>query len=55
MVSPLSNFLKDFDFYKIKEEKGNVFAIYDNKSSSQWTDPIDFLGTRGVFLHLSFE
>ncbi|MEQ3500524.1 porin family protein [Tenacibaculum sp. SSH1-16] len=33
----------------------NNEAIYDNKSPSQWTDPINFLGTRGVFLHLAFE
>lgn len=33
----------------------NNEAVYDNTSPSQWTDPIDFLGTRGVFLHLSFE
>ena len=33
----------------------NNEAVYDNTNPSQWTDPIDFLGTRGVFLHLSFE
>jgi len=37
-----------------------VFAInnelkYDNDTNSQWTAPVDFLGTRGVFLKLSFH
>lgn len=47
-------------YFKFSPSIRGIFAInnetvYDNKSSSQWTDPIDFLGTRGVFLHLSFE
>ncbi len=37
-----------------------VFAInnelkYDDDPNSQWTAPIDFLGTRGVFIKLSFH
>lgn len=37
-----------------------VFAINneivrDNISNSPWTEPIDFLGTRGVFLNLAFH
>ncbi|MGQ3678572.1 type IX secretion/gliding motility protein PorT/SprT [Tenacibaculum discolor] len=46
-------------YFKFSPSIRGVFAInnevkYDNKSS-QWTDPINFLGTRGVFLHLAFE
>ncbi|WP_299162743.1 porin family protein [uncultured Tenacibaculum sp.] len=49
-----------FSYFKFSPSIRGVFAVnnevkYDNKSPSQWTDPIDFLGTRGVFLHLSFE
>ena len=37
-----------------------IFAINnelvpDNTASSQWTGPIDYLGTRGVFLNLAFH
>ncbi|WGH75328.1 porin family protein [Tenacibaculum tangerinum] len=47
-------------YFKFSPSIRGVFAINnelvrDNKTPSQWTDPIDFLGTRGVFLHLSFE
>ena len=47
-------------YFKFSPSIRGVFAInnevlYDNKTPSQWTDPIDFLGTRGVFLHLAFE
>ena len=46
-------------YFKFSPSIRGIFAVsnevvYDNKSS-QWTDPIDYLGTRGVFLHLSFE
>lgn len=46
-------------YFKFSPSIRGVFAInnevkYDNKSS-EWTDPINFLGTRGVFLHLAFE
>lgn len=49
-----------FSYFKFSPSIRGIFAVnnevkYDNKSPSQWTDPIDFLGTRGVFLHLSFE
>ena len=49
-----------FSYFKFSPSIRGVFAInneivHDNKALSQWTDPIDYLGTRGVFLHLSFE
>ncbi|CAM1373523.1 PorT protein [Tenacibaculum litopenaei] len=48
------------NYFKFSPSIRGVFAInnevrYDNTSPSQWTDPIDFMGTRGVFLHLAFE
>lgn len=49
-------------FFKFSPSIRGVFAInneliYDNPSNgpSQWTDPINYLGTRGVFLNFSFE
>lgn len=47
-------------YFKFSPSIRGMFAItnelkYDNKSPSQWTDPISFMGTRGVFLHLAFE
>ncbi|WP_233898166.1 type IX secretion/gliding motility protein PorT/SprT [Tenacibaculum piscium] len=47
-------------YFKFSPSIRGVFAINnelvpDTNSPSQWTDPIDYLGTRGVFLHLSFE
>jgi hypothetical protein len=63
-----SNFMYEIglgvDFYlpyfKFSPSIRGIFAItnevkYDERSPSQWTDPIDFMGTRGIFLHLSFE
>ena len=46
-------------YFKFSPSIRGIFSVsnevvYDNKSS-QWTDPIDYLGTRGVFLHFSFE
>jgi len=46
-------------YFKLSPSIRGLFAInnelkYDN-TSSQWTDPINYLGTRGVFLHLAFE
>jgi hypothetical protein len=46
-------------YFKFSPSIRGVYAVnnevvYDNKSS-QWTNPIDYLGTRGVFLHFSFE
>ncbi|MGK0307697.1 MAG: hypothetical protein ACI8RP_000652, partial [Urechidicola sp.] len=37
-----------------------VFAInneikYDDDLNSKWTAPVNFMGTRGVFLNFSFE
>ncbi len=48
------------NYFKLSPSIRGVFAInneltYDNSPNSPWTDPIDFLGTRGVFLHLAFE
>ncbi|SEB67018.1 Outer membrane protein beta-barrel domain-containing protein [Tenacibaculum sp. MAR_2009_124] len=48
------------NYFKLSPSIRGVFAInneliYDNSTNSPWTDPIDFLGTRGVFLHLAFE
>ncbi len=48
------------NYFKFSPSIRGVFAIdnelvRDNRSPSQWTDPIDYLGTRGIFLHLSFE
>ncbi len=47
-------------YFKFSPSIRGIFAIksemkYDSRSPSQWTDPIDFMGTRGVFLHFSFE
>ncbi|OSY87452.1 PorT protein [Tenacibaculum holothuriorum] len=63
-----SNFMYEvgigMDFYltyfKFSPSIRGIFALnnevtYDNSIDSQWTAPIDFLGTRGIFLHLSFE
>ena len=48
------------NYFKLSPSIRGIFAInnelkYDNSPNSAWTDPIDFLGTRGVFLHLAFE
>lgn len=47
-------------FFKFSPSIRGVFAInnelkYDYTNPSQWTDPINYTGTRGVFLHFSFE
>mgnify|MGYP006075486537 CR=1 FL=1 len=48
--------------FKFSPSIRGVFAInnelkYDNVANgpSQWTDPINFLGTRGLFLNFAFE
>ncbi len=46
-------------YFKFSPSIRGLFSIsnelkYDNKSS-QWTDPIKFMGTRGIFIHLAFE
>jgi hypothetical protein len=48
------------NYFKFSPSIRGVFAInnelkYDIDSNSQWTSPINFLGTRGVFLNFSFE
>ena len=50
------------NFFKFSPSIRGVFAINnelkrDNISNgaSQWTDPINFLGTRGIFLNFAFE
>ncbi|MBS9774978.1 MAG: PorT family protein [Tenacibaculum sp.] len=47
-------------YFKFSPSIRGIFAInnelkYDDKSPSQWTDPINYMGTRGIFLHLAFE
>lgn len=47
-------------YFKFSPSIRGVFAInnelkYDDNPNSQWTSPINFLGTRGVFLNFSFE
>jgi hypothetical protein len=49
-------------YFKFSPSIRGVFAInnelkYDNAANgaSKWTDPIKFLGTRGLFLNLAFE
>ena len=48
------------NYFKFSPSIRGVFAInneleYDADSNSQWTSPIHFLGTRGIFLNFSFE
>ncbi|MFV0249050.1 MAG: porin family protein [Tenacibaculum sp.] len=48
------------NYFKLSPSIRGMFAInneikYDNINPSPWTDPVNFLGTRGVFLHVSFE
>ena len=47
-------------YFKFSPSIRAVFAmnneiIYDNDLNSRWTAPINFMGTRGVFLNFSFE
>jgi len=47
-------------YFKFSPSIRAVFAmnneiIYDNDLNSKWTAPINFMGTRGVFLNFSFE
>jgi hypothetical protein len=47
-------------YFKFSPSIRGVFAInneikYDENPDSQWTAPINFMGTRGVFLNFSFE
>jgi hypothetical protein len=47
-------------YFKLSPSIRGVFSVnneleYDTDSNSQWTSPINFLGTRGIFLNFSFE
>ena len=47
-------------FFKFSPSIRGVFAInneikYDKDSNSQWTAPVNFMGTRGVFLNFAFQ
>jgi hypothetical protein len=47
-------------FFKFSPSIRGVFAInnelkYDADVNSRWTSPINFLGTRGIFLNFAFE
>lgn len=47
-------------FFKFSPSIRGVFAInnevkYDDDPNSQWTAPINYMGTRGVFLTFAFE
>ena len=48
------------NFFKFSPSIRGVFAInneikYDDDPNSQWTAPINFMGTRGIFLNFAFE
>lgn len=47
-------------FFKFSPSIRGFFAInneikYDDDPNSQWTAPINFMGTRGIFLNFAFE
>ena len=47
-------------YFKFSPSIRGVFAlnnelVYDTDPNSLWTSPINFLGTRGIFLNFSFE
>lgn len=47
-------------YFKFSPSIRGIFAlpseiIYDNDPNSNWTAPINYMGTRGVFLTLAFE
>ena len=47
-------------FFKFSPSIRGIFALnneikYDDDLNSQWTAPVNYMGTRGVFLHLAFE
>lgn len=47
-------------YFKLSPSIRGVFALnneikYDVDKNSQWTSPINFLGTRGIFLNFAFE
>lgn len=48
------------NFFKFSPSIRGAFSInnevkYDNNANSQWTAPINFMGTRGIFLNFAFE
>ena len=52
----------DFYFYyfKFTPSVRGIFAINkelvdDNDPNSQWTKPVDFFGTRGIFINFTFQ
>lgn len=47
-------------FFKFSPSIRGVFAFnneikYDDDPNSQWTAPVNFMGTRGIFLNFAFE
>lgn len=47
-------------FFKFSPSIRGVFAFnneikYDDDPNSQWTAPVNYMGTRGIFLNFSFE
>jgi len=47
-------------FFKFSPSIRGVFAMnneikYDDDPNSQWTAPVNYMGTRGIFLNLAFE
>jgi len=47
-------------FFKFSPSIRGVFAMnneikYDNDPNSQWTSPVNYFGTRGIFLTFAFE
>jgi outer membrane protein W len=47
-------------FFKFSPSIRGVFAMnneikYDDDPNSKWTAPINFMGTRGIFLNFAFE
>lgn len=47
-------------YFKFSPSIRGVFAlnneiVYDNDSNSKWTSPINYMGTRGIFINFAFE
>ena len=47
-------------FFKFSPSIRGIFALnneikYDDDPNSQWTSPVNYMGTRGVFLTFAFE
>lgn len=47
-------------FFKFSPSIRGIFALnneikYDDDINSKWTAPVNFMGTRGIFLNLAFE